>query len=128
MKIKNKFNIEQKKPLTSDELKALKKKNDIVEEWDFRYNDKHELEIVKTGEHSMQEYINSFKNECGLTNMLKKMALGQPINAIEGWYGDISELPTDTLNTSDIERRLKEAEETLAKLKEETTKEAKTNE
>lgn len=129
MKLKNKWNNEPIKPLTKEERLAISKKNDIVEDYDFVRDEKGNLKIKKVGEHSMQEYINSFKDECGLQNMMKKIALGQQVNTIEGYYGDISEIPTDQLNTRELEKRLADAEATLAKLKADTeaaTKEKET--
>ncbi len=111
--IKNKFNF------VKPEEKEYK---DIEEDFDFIRDEKGILKIEKVGEHSINEIIQSHADECGIDNMLKRLKIGQPIQTQQGFYADISELPTDTLNTKKIEKALAEAEAKLKELQEATAK------
>ena len=111
--IKNKFNF------VKPEEKEYK---DIEEDFDFIRDEKGILKIEKVGEHSINEIIQSNADECGIDNMLKRLKIGQPIQTQQGFYADISELPTDTLNTKKIEKALAEAEAKLKELQEATAK------
>lgn len=93
------------------------KYNPIVKDYDFVRNEKGILEIKEVGQHNEDEAVQSHAHEVGIENLMKKIQIGQPIQTREGFYADISTLPTDTLNTRDLEKALKEAEKQLADIK-----------
>ena len=48
----------------------------IIDTYDFSYNpESRELEVVKTGHEDREAYIQSFKDDCGVYNILAKFSL-----------------------------------------------------
>lgn len=89
----------------------------IIRHKGFKYNpETMALEIVDTDKEDRQAYIDSFADECGVMNVLKKYALtgdASLLNQRELSYGDISDLPVDELNPEALQQR---ADATLAAL------------
>lgn len=82
----------------------------IVQNYGLSYDEKsREMVLKETDKTDLQAYIDSFAEETGVYNILKRFAKTGDvslINAKEGFYGDISKLPTDQLNP---QKMLKEA-------------------
>lgn len=125
MKIRSKYINDYEEP--------KKLRNTIVDEYDFVRNEKGELKIEKTGEYDFVEYVQSFKDETGLANILKLVArTGDTslLNKKEGQYLDLSSMPTDELDISANENTIKkltaqlqQQSEALKKLEEQMNKE-----
>lgn len=129
MKINNKWNQEKPKRKTKEELKKQLEKDDTITDYKFVRNEKGELKIKKTGTHSLQEIIDSHKNEAGLENILKKYhMLGSKINTNllstlpefnkkNLTYGDDRLIEKDNINKQKIEKIIKENNEKIETLK-----------
>lgn len=98
-------------------IKAQKFSKNIIQHHDFIYDtDKKCLVVVETEKEDREAYIQSFAAECGVYNILKKYARtgdASLLNQRQGFYGDISGLPTDEL---DPEKAKKAAEKTVKEL------------
>lgn len=98
---------------------ALKCGNMIVQNYGPKYNEKtHEMDLVETDKVNLQEYIDSFKDETGVYNILKKYSKtgdASLLNQREGFYGDISGLPVDQLNPQKMAKAAKASAESLSK-------------
>lgn len=74
----------------------------IIQNYDFAWDDKtRDFIVVEGSKEDRQAYIDSFADDCGVYNVLKKYSLtgdASLLNQREGFYGDISELPVDELN------------------------------
>ena len=58
-------------------------------------NDDGTIDLVVTGERDLQEYIQSFAEDCTLENILKRYALGDQtaLSKVQGFYADTTEMP-----------------------------------
>ena len=78
----------------------------IIQNYDFAWDDKtRDFIVVEGDKEDRQAYIDSFKDDCGVYNVLKKYSLtgdASLLNQREGFYGDISDLPVDELNVSQV--------------------------
>lgn len=74
----------------------------IIQNYDFAWDDTtRDFKVVATDKEDRQAYIDSFKDDCGVMNVLKKYALTGDTTLLsqrEAFYGDISDLPVDELN------------------------------
>ena len=74
----------------------------IIIHQDFSWdNDTRDFIVVDGEKEDRQAYIDSFADECGVYNILKKYALTgdmSVLNQRQGFYGDISNLPVDDLD------------------------------
>lgn len=81
----------------------------IIQNKDFAWSDEVRDFIVVDGDkEDRQAYIDSFADECGVYNVLKKYAItgdASVLNRKEGFYGDISDLPVDELNPAMMQQR-----------------------
>ena len=79
----------------------------IIQLKDFAWSDEIRDFIVVDGEkEDRQAYIDSFESECGVRNILKKYALTGDVSLLnkgQGFYADLSELPTDELNPGQLQ-------------------------
>lgn len=91
----------------------------IVQNYGLSYDEKtREMVLIETDKTDLQAYIDSFAEETGVYNILKRFAKTGDVsllNAKEGFYGDISKLPTDQLNP---QKMLKEASKSAKVLSE----------
>lgn len=80
----------------------------IIQNKDFAWSDEIRDFIVVDGDkEDRQAYIDSFADECGVYNVLKKYAItgdASLLNRKEGFYADISDLPVDELNPAKLEQ------------------------
>jgi hypothetical protein len=78
----------------------------VIQHKDFAWNDKiRDFEIVDGEKEDRQAYIDSFESEAGVYNILKKYSLtgdASLLNAKQGVYLDLSNLPTDELNPAKL--------------------------
>lgn len=78
----------------------------IIQLYDFAWDDEtRDFKVVEAGKEDRQAYIDSFADDCGVYNVLKKYALtgdASLLNARDGFYGDISDLPEDELNPAKL--------------------------
>lgn len=53
------------------------------------------IELVEVGKRDLQEYIDSFRDECTLENILRRYALGDEsaLSKVQGAYMDTTEMP-----------------------------------
>lgn len=76
----------------------------IIQNYDFAWDDKtRDFIVVASDKEDRQAYIDSFKDDCGVMNVLKKYALTGDTSLLsqrEAFYGDISDLPVDELNVN----------------------------
>ena len=74
----------------------------IIQNYDFSWSDEiRDFIIVEADKEDRQAYIDSFADDCGVYNVLKKFAKTgdlSVLNRVEGEYIDISNLPVDELN------------------------------
>lgn len=139
MKIKNKYNLE--KPTNEEEQSRKKRleKEDLIEDYKFVRNEKGQLEIKKTGSHSLQEIINSHKDEAGLENILKKyhltkntkistIAMLPEVNKKQAIYGDDTLIQKDNINKQEIEKIIKANNKKIEELKKQMQELTKNNE
>lgn len=74
----------------------------IFQNMDFAWSDEiRDFVVVEGDKEDRQAYIDSFADDCGVYNVLKKYSLtgdASLLNQHEGFYGDISDIPTDELN------------------------------
>lgn len=74
----------------------------IVQNYGLTYDEKtREMVLKPTDKTDLQAYIDSFAEETGVYNILKKFAKTGDVsllNAREGYYADISQIPVDQLN------------------------------
>lgn len=84
------------------EVKALKCDEKLIQHYGFAYNpDNRALEVVETELEDREAYIQSFADDCGVYNVLKKYAKTGDASLLsqrEGFYGDISDIPEDNLD------------------------------
>lgn len=80
-------------------------------------NDKSVAVLVEAEPFDIDEYIQSFKDECDIYKILEKAYLSQNISLLNqypgGVYDDISDLPDDPFEMEDINNR---ANEVLAEM------------
>ena len=76
-------------------------------------NDKSVAVLVEAEPFDIDEYIQSFKDECDIYKILEKAYLSQNISLLNqypgGVYDDISDLPDDPFEMEDINNRANEA-------------------
>lgn len=86
----------------------------IIEKKDFSWSEEiRDFVVVDAGKEDRQAYIDSFKDDAGVYNVLKKYAITGDVSLLnqrEGFYGDISGLPVDELNPA---ARVAEAEKSV---------------
>lgn len=74
----------------------------IIQHHDFAYDPEiRGLKIIETEKEDRDAYIQSFADDCGVYNVLKKYSKtgdAALLNAKQGFYGDVSELPVDNLD------------------------------
>lgn len=89
----------------------------IIQNYDFAWDDaKRDFKIVEGDKEDRQAYIDSFADDCGVYNILKKYSLtgdASLLNQREGFYGDITDLPVDELNVNKVQAS---ADSSLARL------------
>lgn len=81
---------------------AQKFDKNIIQHYDFAYDpDIRGLKIVEASKEDREAYIQSFASETGVYNILKKYSKTGDIsllNAREGFYADVSNIPSDELD------------------------------
>lgn len=86
----------------------------IIEKQDFSWSEEiRDFIVVDVGKEDRQAFIDSFKDDAGVYNILKKYAITGDVSLLnqrEGFYGDISGLPVDELNPA---ARIAEAEKSV---------------
>lgn len=91
----------------------------IILHQDFSWSDEIRDFIVVDGEkEDRQAYIDSFADEAGVYNVLKKYARTGDLsilNRVEGQYIDISDLPVDELNPEALKARAEASVAALSK-------------
>lgn len=86
------------------EVKALDcgKDKSFIQHQDFAYDDETRgLKIVDTEVEDRDAYIQSFAEEAGVYNILKKYSRtgdASLLNVKQGFYGDVASLPSDNLD------------------------------
>lgn len=74
----------------------------IIQNYDFTWSDEiRDFVVTEADKEDRQAYIDSFADDCGVYQVLKKFAKSGDLsllNRAEGFYGDISGLPVDELN------------------------------
>ena len=92
----------------------------IIQNYDFSWdNDLRDFIVVEADKEDRQAYIDSFADECGVYNVLKKYAItgdASLLNARQGFYGDISELPVDELDPAGLAAKAEKSVDALSKL------------
>lgn len=87
-------------------IKALKCDEKIVQHYDFAYDPElRALKIVEAGKEDREAYIQSFASEAGVYNILKKYSKTGDVSLLnqrEGFYGDISDIPSDELDPAKV--------------------------
>ena len=100
------------------ETKGRKAGSMIIQNFDFAWDDKtREFIVVEGSKEDRQAYIDSFKDDCGVYNVLKKYAITGDVsllNRVQGFYGDISDLPVDELNPDKVAQKAGAAVASLA--------------
>lgn len=90
-----------RKPKASSDYAYTQERN-IIQLQDFSFNpESRELEVVDTSKEDRDAYIQSFKDDCGVYNILAKYSLtgdSSLLNRGGAFYADISGMPTDELN------------------------------
>lgn len=83
-------------------VKGLKCDEKMIQHQGFEYDvDGRCLIVVDTELEDRDAYIQSFADECGVYNVLKKYSKtgdASFLNVREGFYGDISDIPEDSLD------------------------------
>lgn len=78
----------------------------IIQNMDFAWSDEiRDFIVVEGSKEDRQAYIDSFADDCGVYNVLKKYALTGDASLLtrsEGYYGDITDLPQDELNPAKL--------------------------
>lgn len=101
------------------EDKGLDTGSMIIQNYDFAWDDKiRDFVVVEGSKEDRQAYIDSFADDCGVYNVLKKYAVTGDIsllNRVDGFYGDVSELPVDELNPSQLADKADAAVGSLSK-------------
>lgn len=81
----------------------------ILEKYDFSWSDEiRDFIVVKAGKEDRQAYIDSFADECGVYNILKKFNQTGDLSLLnqrDVQFGDISDLPVDELNPAALAAR-----------------------
>lgn len=81
---------------------AYTQERNIIQLMDFSFNpESRELEVVETSKEDRDAYIQSFKDDCGVYNILSKYSLtgdASLLNRGGAFYADISGMPSDELN------------------------------
>lgn len=79
----------------------------IIQNYDFSWSDEiRDFIVVEGSKEDRQAYIDSFADDCGVYNVLKKFAKTNDLsllNRSESFYGDISDLPVDELDPAKYE-------------------------
>ena len=101
------------------EDKGLDTGSMIIQNYDFGWDDKiRDFVVVEGSKEDRQAYIDSFADDCGVYNVLKKYAVTGDISLLtrgNGFYGDISDLPVDELNPSQLADKADVAVSSLSK-------------
>lgn len=81
----------------------------IIQLYDFAWDDKtRDFKVIEGEQEDRQALIDSYADECGVYNVLKKYAItgdASVLNRKEGFYADISDLPVDELNPAALEKK-----------------------
>lgn len=95
------------------EGKALENSNMIIQHRDFAYDPETKgLKIIDTDLEDREAYIQSFADDCGVYNVLKKYSKTGDVsllNVKEGFYADLSELPVDNLDPAAAQKAAAQA-------------------
>lgn len=102
-------------------------------------NDSSQPKLVESEPFDVDEYIQSFKDDCDIYQLLEKAYLSQNVGLLNrndnGIYDDISELPEDPYEFENLQRNLNEelvkinsSEEKKEEIKEEIKEEKKEEE
>lgn len=90
----------------------------IIQNYEFAWDDAtRDFKIVEGSKEDRQAYIDSFAEECGVYNILKKYSITGDVsvfNRSQGFYGDISELPVDELNPDAVAKKAQAAVSNLS--------------
>lgn len=83
-------------------IKALKADERYVQHFGFEFDVENRcLKVVKTEKEDREAYIQSFVNDCGVYNVLKKYSKTGDISFLQqgsAIYADLSKLPEDNLD------------------------------
>lgn len=89
----------------------------IIQHQDFVWDDEiRDFKVVDTEKEDRQAYIDSFADDCGVLNVLKKYSLTGDATLLqqrEAIYADISDIPADELNVAKVQAA---ADNSLGKL------------
>lgn len=89
----------------------------IIQNYEFSWdNDLRDFIVVEGTKEDRQAYIDSFKDDCGVYNVLKKYALtgdSSLLQRADSFYADISDLPVDQLNPAQVSEK---AQDSIVKL------------
>lgn len=73
--------------------------NGIEKTYGYKVNSRGQKELVETGERNIYEEIQSYKEDCLIENILKRVAIGDMSDfRPDGIYQDISEIPTNLID------------------------------
>ncbi len=80
----------------------------VVQEYELEYSPQGVPHLVPTGTYDLYDVIQSFRDECDLGKIFQRYANGDvmALNKRQGVYADISEMPQDIFEASNLFERV----------------------